>query len=55
MLATLLLEVFSMDFRHMTTSEFVAMIQDAQKKSLRNKMRQGYGRPQKRLPNKQGI
>lgn len=44
-----------MDFRNMSTSEFVAMIRQTQKKSLRNQRHQGYGHPEKRLPSKQGI
>jgi hypothetical protein len=52
---SMILEVFLMDFQNMSTSQFVSMIQETQKKSLRNKQRQGYGQPQKRLPSKQGI
>ncbi|WP_400162652.1 DUF4023 domain-containing protein [Brevibacillus sp. TJ4] len=41
--------------QQVSTSQFVSMIQETQRKSLRNKQRQGYGQPQKRLPSKQGI
>lgn len=44
-----------MDFTTMSTSQFVAKIHEAQIKNMRSRKHQGYGHPEKRLPNKQGI
>jgi Protein of unknown function (DUF4023) len=41
-----------MDFTKMSTSEFVAKIQEAQKKNLRSRKHQGYVHPELRLPSK---
>lgn len=44
-----------MDLTKMSTSEFVAKIHEAQANDRKNKQKQGYGHPEKRLPSKQGI
>ncbi|QQE74030.1 DUF4023 domain-containing protein [Brevibacillus composti] len=44
-----------MDFTRMSTKEFVDKVHEAQAHARENKEHNGYGRPAKRLPSKQGI
>jgi len=44
-----------MNVSQKSTKEFVEKIHEAQAKDRENKEHNGYGHPEKRLPNKQGI